>query len=441
MARHGLHAIRAGRTKARSTADPRVAGVHGRGRRVGVCARPARVRDVAVRRLLWALALTWTCSSPTAIAAEQSGSAAIAETSSAPTYAYAAVPLVSYSSDTGLGLGLRGIVQRRTEGAEPYALSLEAQGFATTSGTQFHFAFLDVPRLGSGSLRLDVLAGYDRNSAAPYYGIGNHPAIASSGPTPFDAYLEEYPVLRARMRGPLWRDLTALAGYRLLLQRVVAGPRSRLAEDAPLGIDGGPYSEASIGLGWDTRDNEMEPTRGALLEATVRVTTPITGSRYLSGGAFSSAAAYRAIAARVVVAGRVALDETWGDVPFDRLQDFGSLLTPFFLLSGVGGGLTVRGLPQSEYVGRAKAIANVELRWQFGEIDFCRERIRLSSIAFVDAGRVWQGPDPPGLAALGVHAGAGGGVRIAWGKLVVLRADVGFAEGAARAYADFGNVF
>jgi hypothetical protein len=393
-----------------------------------------------VRRLWTALALAWMCGAPTALA-DPIGPPAIAETRMAPSYAYAAMPLMSYSSDTGLGLGLRGVVQRRLGDAEPYAFSLEAQGFATTGGTQFHFAFLDVPRLGGSSLRLDVLAGYDRNSAAPYFGIGNHPALAPNASTAPDAYLEEYPVLRARVRGPLWRDLSVMAGYRLLLQRVVADPQSRLAQDAPLGIDGGPYSEVSLGLGWDTRDNEMEPTRGALLEATARATAPITGSRYVSGGAFSSAAGYQAVATHFVVAGRVALDETWGDVPFDRLQDFGSLLTPFFLVSGVGGGLTVRGLRQSEYIGRTKAIANAELRWQFAELDVCRERVRLSSVAFVDAGRVWQGLDPSGLKELGIHAGAGGGLRIAWGKLVVLRADAGFAEGAARVYADFGNVF
>jgi len=118
-------------------------------------------------------------------------------------------------------LGLRTGVDtlRHVADTEPYAFSLEAQGFATTGGTQLHFAFLDVPRLGSGSWRLDLLAGYDRNSAAPYYGIGNHPVPAGDAPTSVDTYLEEYPVLRARVRGPVWRALSARAGYRLLLQR------------------------------------------------------------------------------------------------------------------------------------------------------------------------------------------------------------------------------
>jgi hypothetical protein len=67
------------------------------------------------------------------------------------------------------------------------------------------------------------------------------------------------------------------------------------------------------------------------------------------------------------------------------------------------------------------------------------ERVRLSSVSF--AGRVWEGPDSPALATFGVHVGAGDGLRIGWGKLVVLRADIGFAEGAVRMYADFRHVF
>src|SRR5258708_34189715 len=146
------------------------------------------------------------CVAPAASAEEVPGPAPIAETVSAPRYASAAVPLVSYSSDTGLGLGLGGFIQRRAVAAEASVFSLEAQGFASTGGAQFHFAFLDVPKLAGGSLRLDVLAGYNRNSAAPYYGIGNHPPLASGAPAPLDTTAAANPVRRARLRWPLWRS-------------------------------------------------------------------------------------------------------------------------------------------------------------------------------------------------------------------------------------------
>ena len=45
------------------------------------------------------------------------------------------------------------------------------------------------------------------------------------------------------------------------------------------------------------------------------------------------------------------------------------------------------------------------------------------------------------LPAAGVHAGVGGGLRVAWGPYFIVRADLGYAEGRARLYADFGQVF
>jgi outer membrane protein assembly factor BamA len=149
------------------------------------------------------------------------------------------------------------------------------------------------------------------------------------------------------------------------------------------------------------------------------------------------------VAPTLVIAGRAAVDTMVGDVPFDHLQDFGSFFTPFLAVTGVGGGLTVRGLRPSEYVGKTKAIANAEVRWRFARVKPCdaTPEVRLAGVAFVDTGRVWEGPDPAGLPGLGLHVGAGGGLRIAWGDLVVLRADVGYSEGGARVYADFGHVF
>ena len=361
--------------------------------------------------------------------------AAESATPSAPSVSSEVLPLVSYSSDVGVGLGARGMVQRSAPGVEPYEASLEAQGFATTIGDQFHFLFVDLPHLGGSSFRLDVLGGYRRDSSAAYYGVGDHPTPAAGLPDSYDSYTEEAPVVRVRLRRPIIGALSAIGGYRFLWQRIDRDASSLLAQQAPLGVDGGPYGEVAAGLAWDTRDDEMEPARGVLVEATARGTAPASGSRYVAGGAFLSASAYGALLPTLVLAGRVAADETWGDVPFDRLQDFGSLVAPFFQVSGVGGALTVRGLRQSEYIGHGKAIANAEVRWRFATVHVWGRDVRFSSVAFADAGAVWS----PGAPTL--HPGTGGGLRIAWGKLVVLRADAAYAEGGVRVYADFRHVF
>jgi hypothetical protein len=356
-------------------------------------------------------------------------------------YSFAAVPLVSYSSDLGLGVGLRAFVQRRLSDDASPPMALEAQGFAMTGGTQLHFLHLDLPGLIDAKTRLDVLAGYSRSTAAPYYGIGNHAPPPSSTPTSFYSYTESAPLIRLRLRRHLWGPLSLLLGYRLVLDSVEVAPDTLLAAQAPLGTAGDRFSEIAVGLAFDTRDEELSPTNGVLIEGTLRATAPVLGASQSSLGSFFSASAYRTLAPRLVLAGRVAVDAIWGDVPFDRLQDFGSLVSPFFLLDGVGGATTVRGLIQSEYIGHTKAIGNLELRWQFLQISVWNQQVGLSALAFADAGRVWDGPDPADLPNLGLHVGTGGGLRIAWGKTVLLRADAGFAEGRVRLYADFGHVF
>lgn len=358
-----------------------------------------------------------------------------------PHYSFAAVPLVSYSSDVGLGLGLRAFVQRKLNDDTSPPMALEAQGFATTGGTQLHFLHLDLPGLLDAKTRLDVLAGYARNTAAPYYGIGNHAAPLASTPSSFYSYTEDAPLVRLRLRRRIWGSLSILLGYRLLLDSVGVAPDTLLAAQTPLGTAGDRFSEIALGLAFDTRDEELSPTNGVLIEGTLRATAPVLGASQSSLGSFFSASAYRTLVPRLVLAGRIAVDAIWGSVPFDRLQDFGSLVSPFFLLDGVGGGTTVRGLIQSEYIGHTKAIGNVELRWQFLQLSVWHEQVGLSALAFADAGRVWDGPDPADLPDLGLHFGTGGGLRIAWGKTVLLRADAGYAEGRVRLYADFGHVF
>jgi hypothetical protein len=64
-----------------------------------------------------------------------------------PHFEFSAMPLVNYASDTGIGFGMRGMVQRLAADIKPYQLSLELQGYATTGGAQFHFAFIDMPQI------------------------------------------------------------------------------------------------------------------------------------------------------------------------------------------------------------------------------------------------------------------------------------------------------
>jgi hypothetical protein len=347
----------------------------------------------------------------------------------APHWGFAATPLLNFSSDTGFGFGARAKVQRIADGVAPYWLSLEAQAYGSTGGTQLHFLSVDFPSLAGSGWRLDALGGYWRNVAAQYYGLGDHPRLPEGGA---DTFIESTPIVRVRARRRLIDSLSVQLGYRFMWQGVEAAAGTRLERDAPFGAAGGPYSELAVGLAWDTRDDELVPTRGVLLESSARSTLHALGSTGNSIGVYSSAAAYVPIIGGLLVAGRVAVDAAWGDIPFNRQGDFGTLLSPFLVVAGVGGGLTVRGLLQSEYVGKLKLVSNLELRFPLFGFQLFGERLALSGVAFADAGQVDWGA---------VRLGAGGGLRIRWGKFFIVRFDAGYAEDRVRFYADFGHVF
>lgn len=348
-----------------------------------------------------------------------------------PHWSFAAMPTFNYSSDTGLGFGARGKAQRLANGTAPYWLSLEAQLYGTTGGTQMHFLSADMPSIAGSAWRVDALAGFRRNVAAHYYGLGEHPRF-QDGEEDESIYVETAPVVRVRARRTFLGHASLQLGYRAFFESISAREGSLLRKDSPFGIEGGPYSELSVGVAWDTRDDELVPTRGVLIETSVRTTARFLGSTGNAVGVFGSAAGYQPIYKGWLLAARVAVDATFGDVPFNRAGDFGTLLNPNLVVAGIGGGLTVRGLLQSEYVGARKLVTNLELRFPLVAFEVFKQQLTFSGVAFADAGQVDKGP---------VRLGAGGGLRIRWGKFFMVRLDAGYAEDRVRFYADFGHVF
>jgi len=349
-----------------------------------------------------------------------------AEPEAAPRWSFAAMPTFNFSSDTGFGFGARGKAERLAHGTEPYWLSLEAQLYGSTGGTQMHFLSADMPAIAGSKWRVDALLGFRRNVAARYYGDGANPEDDDT------AYTETAPVARLRARRSLPNHFSLQLGYRAFLEHIDAPDGSRLQRDQPFGSRGGAYSELAAGLAYDTRDDEWVPTRGVLIETSVRATSHVIGSAGSAIGFFGSAAGYQPIAKGWLLAARVAVDATFGDVPFNRQGDFGTLISPFLVVAGVGGGQTVRGLLQSEYTGARKLVTNLELRFPLWAFTFFGQQLALSGVAFADAGQVDLGK---------VHLGVGGGLRIRWGRFFIIRLDAGYAEDRVRFYADFGHVF
>ena len=81
----------------------------------------------------------------------------------------------------------------------------------------------------------------------------------------------------------------------------------------------------------------------------------------------------------------------------------------------------------------------LEARWTFVNFSVLRQRFGLQLVSFLDLGRVFDRVADFSFA--GWKRGEGGGLRIAWNKATILRADFGASTEGWDYYIDFGQQF
>jgi hypothetical protein len=142
----------------------------------------------------------------------------------------------------------------------------------------------------------------------------------------------------------------------------------------------------------------------------------------------------------LALAGRWMVDGLMGEPPLYLLSEYGGL----YPAPGMGGGESIRGLPDRRYHGRIKALTNIELRSRFLYSRFLGQASSLGLVGFVDTGRVWTGlPSDPARdgSALGLHTGFGAGARIYLGDTFVVRIDHGWSGQDSGLYIMVGELF
>lgn len=354
----------------------------------------------------------------------------------------AVLPSVNFTTATGLGAGLSGALYVRDPDHRPYKYALSAQLFATTRGVQDHSATFDAPRLFESSYRPIVTAGFFRDRLRPYTGIGNETtAFVPPGTTKDDylTYTLTSPYAQISLEKQLAPRWKANAFYALRGQAVDEHPGSRLALDHPTGAEGGRSGRLDLELIYDTRDVEASPTSGVYLSGSLHGDSPMLGSSFENGGAATELRGYLSpgtLGPHLVLAGRFMADVTAGNVPVAMLAVFGGRSR----IEGLGGAESIRGLPRFRYIGKAKVLANLELRSRLHRFIIFKRPLDLWAAGFVDAGRVWAE-----LAADGpwwrIHSSRGLGARVAWVEDFVVRFDLGFSEGSVGFYAGLAQLF
>ncbi len=353
------------------------------------------------------------------------------------------VPLVSFNSDLGWGIGLVGGGYFYDPRYTPYRHALAAQSYFTTRGVQNHWLRYDGPDL-LGKARLEVRAEFRRELFAPFYGVGNLSGegfVESGGQDRGWSFDHFFPGGWARIRtkpGGKSHPLELWGGYGFNWVRVTPYDESQLRAEAPRGLSGGAHARVLFGVAHDTRDFEADPTRGGVEEVAVRLSAQPLGSRYAYGGVTLSERRFFSLGTpRVVLAQRLVLDVLFGEVPFFEWANVGGMQGG----EGVGGMSTVRGVPRNRYQGNIKAISNTELRFYVFDFKLLGEKVKTGGVVYWDMGRVWH-PGVDDGPWHQWHPGVGAGLRLAR-RAAVVRFDYAVATENLRQgiYITFGHMF
>lgn len=326
---------------------------------------------------------------------------------------WVALPNVAYDTDDGLGLGAYAQVDRQEEGVEPYRAAFVVHAFATTRGYHHHRVRVDLPDV-VGKTRVMGHFAWRQWLNDGYWGMGNATLVASSEEHRYRYSLFQ-PFARLSARTEIGGPWSVFAYGVGRYSAIDTYDGSLLAEERPLGIDGGPGAQLGVGGIFDSRFPEVAPERGWMVELALRASPPLPGLDGSWVGAFASARSFASLGPRVVLAGRVMAEVQLGAVPFYDLVTWGG----YEPTMGFGGSETLRGVPYGRWRGPVKAVANAELRVDVAApVVFSRE-LRLQVVPLVDAG--WVGGDGGELGP--VHPSAGLGLHVIYGGTVSGRID------------------
>ena len=343
------------------------------------------------------------------------------------------LPLIGGDTDNGFGGGAIGSVASFDGHSVPYRWQLQFAFFvaAKTDPTSptYEDAFLNliIPQLWDGRLRLEIRPSFTRETALRFFGFGDRVSIPNTTMPQRDFYTRMHPQLQVMTRWFLGDGWSVLGGGQYLYNQLSYDATSTLAMQIP-SVPAHSVLRAETGLAYDTRDNEVSPHAGTYDTFEFRE-SPHIGSEfpYAYQQYDVQLRAYIPLSDRNTLALRAVGDLLVGDVPFYELSRYEDT-------SAIGGSLGVRGVPAYTFYGKAKVFGNAELRTHLTRFSAWGRKLQLGVATFFDAGRLWFDPTNPRPDldgnGLGIHWGAGAGLRLQQGRAFLVRADVAWSPDA-----------
>ena len=292
----------------------------------------------------------------------------------------------------------------------PYEAALIVDGQAAASGSRELRVELNAPFWAHGWRFRAILSG-KRENEYNYFGIGNNDIDESLGSSFYRARATRHTAraeIQRWLTGPI-RIFAALNAERWKLEAKRAN--SRIAADSALGFDP-TFGRSTTDVAWifgaafDSRDDEVSPNRGLLIEAIFSV----ADSDFVGDVSYTrttiSLAGYAPIRENLTVAARIVGQGMGGTPRTGSLSRIESTVRPY---SGVGGGDSFRALDDNRLLGRHKLFANIDARYHLLNVP---RTARLTLVGFLDAGRVFDQGESFALTTDGLKVGGGAGIFV-----------------------------
>lgn len=371
------------------------------------------------------------------------------ETETAATRRWAVLPEIGFGPDTGFLFGLKFADRNLFD----KGVNFDIDGIYALEGQQGVSFTLEQPFLAEGAFLTSLNFKYRYDPQRDFFGLGNN----DQGPEP--ASTNSFQDLKGSLTVG-WRPFPSLAlnasiGVRNV--RIAAGEQlGSCAPNTPCpftpiafpdlpGVGGGTVTPIAFSLVWNNRDDFVRPTNGWRAIAKVIYGPPLLSdfqyTRFIGDlgyvMSFDDAGHY---------VGGVRINGEWVAGPDSSI--------PYWELAELGGDDTMRGFFPHRFVGKGRALLNLEFKFLITEFDFFDIwHIKLDGVLFGDGGRVFLNSDDAQKEfQLNEHIferivtnfrySYGCGVRFALGKALVARIDVGFSdEEKGLVYLAFGQTF
>lgn len=409
-----------------------------------------------------------------------------------------ALPVLGYNTDIGFQYGLCGEITDYGDSCFAFPKYLHSfyveASFTTKGGNIFQF-FYDSDKLLKG-LRVTADVSYLTEKALDFYGFNGYKSVYNPSweddqdsdyvSRVFYRHERKFFKLALGLQGRFFTPhLRWFAGVTILDIRVDSVNVEKLnkgqKEEKKLpyvpglydhyvswGIldakekNGGMNNFVKLGLIFDTRDVETNPTRGLWSEINFVLAPKFIGDG--NYGFIKLALIHRQyinlIRKRLIFAYRLAYQGTIaGTAPFYIQPIMINSWEKTTTVDGLGGSRNIRGIVRNRVVGDGIIYGTAELRWKIVNFQLFKQRLYLGANAYADAGMVVQeipvnkegipsninqddyfsaSPEVP-------HTAVGGGIKLSYNENFVLTCDFGWApdkrDGSYGVYVGFGYLF